>query len=470
MINKKFQSRSIYERTQKSVHIPLHIIGILCAVVLFAPYQASTNVQPYEQEFIITAYYSPLEGQCCYVKGGYEADKILNGQGISAADGTGVYPGMIAAPSSYSFGSKVKLPSIGVFTVHDRGGAINELGNGTHRLDIWVGHGEEGLARALEFGVVRVKGTVYPKSHNMPATVFNIKTFSAPLSRLFQYQLDQTTLLDIEHKVNDYSYSVVMLQEKLKLLGYFSHDITGVFGEVTQNSLRRFIVDYKINQPSDKLTQKSASIILSAVYRMNANDPIENSVNESSSPKVISQAQRILRFLGYYSGRTDGKYSKNLAESILKFQQEYWLVGTAQDPGAGQIGPITSKHLFALWDRTLVSAFAEKLLLKKDIEEYLDKNGDIMKTFLHEGNMGPQVRLLQQLLTRNNFFPEEEINGYFGPLTKESVTKYQISKGIISSRNSHGAGIVGPATLSFLRQEEMRKLYKLVRAEGWAAL
>ena len=42
---------------------------------------------PYEQEFVITAYYSPQPNQCCYVKGGYVADKILNGEGHTTADG-----------------------------------------------------------------------------------------------------------------------------------------------------------------------------------------------------------------------------------------------------------------------------------------------------------------------------------------------------------------------------------------------
>ncbi|MDO8468347.1 MAG: 3D domain-containing protein [Candidatus Peribacter sp.] len=146
----------------RTARLPRHLKVLIAALALVAPVMAAgvSRDLPREQDFILTAYYSPLPGQCCYVKGGYRADKVLNGEGTNGADGTEVYPGMIAAPSSYAFGTVVALPGIGRFAVHDRGGAIVEL-DGAHRLDIWVGYGEEGLARALAFGVRRVRGTVY---------------------------------------------------------------------------------------------------------------------------------------------------------------------------------------------------------------------------------------------------------------------------------------------------------------------
>ena len=70
--------------------------------------------------FMATAYYSPLPDQETYYRGSYEADVALNGGGISAADGTGVYAGMIAAPSTYPFGTKIYLDGLGIVSVHDR--------------------------------------------------------------------------------------------------------------------------------------------------------------------------------------------------------------------------------------------------------------------------------------------------------------------------------------------------------------
>src|SRR5688572_25464870 len=90
-----------------------HMHKILSATLMLAllctsfPAVAQEAVAPQEIDFVLTAYYSPLPGQCCYVKGGLVADKVLNGNGTHGADGTSVYAGMLAAPPSYAFGTKV---------------------------------------------------------------------------------------------------------------------------------------------------------------------------------------------------------------------------------------------------------------------------------------------------------------------------------------------------------------------------
>ena len=60
-----------------------------------------------KQEFIVTAYYSPLPDQNFYLKGNYEAEKILNGNGTNGASGKPVFIGMIAAPKTYNFGTRI---------------------------------------------------------------------------------------------------------------------------------------------------------------------------------------------------------------------------------------------------------------------------------------------------------------------------------------------------------------------------
>ncbi len=156
------------------------------------------NGQPFEQDFIITAYYSPLPGQCGYVMGDIDADKYLNGQGTNGADGTPVYAGMAAAPPAYPFGTRLVLPGIGTVTVHDRGGAIQE-GEKAHRLDLWVGSGEEGLARALKFGVQHVHAIVYPtQSTPQPAESMDLTSLPAPTHALAPYLTDNAKISDCE--------------------------------------------------------------------------------------------------------------------------------------------------------------------------------------------------------------------------------------------------------------------------------
>jgi len=445
-------------------------------MIIAAPMQTLSGsdpfkgTQPFEQEFLVTAYYSPLPGQCCYVKGGLEADMILNGEGEIAADGTEVYPGMIAAPSRYKFGTRIALPGLGVFEVHDRGGAIQERADGVHRLDIWVGHGEEGLARALSFGLQSFTGTIYPSSGSQPKVSFLFESLPLFFARLNPYKPSDGNFLSVRPKLGDRGPSVEMLQEHLKTAGYFNRSVTDLFGEETQRGLAAFVRDYQLEEPVDHLTEKTAAYLLAASYRSDARDPVSGYVDKSAAPSVVIEAQRILRFLGYYKGRTDGEYSDELAGTILKFQQDHGLVGTLNDPGAGRIGPITTEALELAWNRKLVERRAERLFDRKRIEEILVERGEVIERFLEEGEGWPEVRQLQHELSERGYFPPDRITGYFGGLTREAVLRYQMAHGLVSSPDDEAAGFVGPYTLEQMKKERVRELYSLMRAEGWGAL
>lgn len=451
---------------------PLRIRALITLLAFVAP----TNVSgidpsaPYEQEFVLTAYYSPLPGQCCYVLGGYEADKVLNGEGHTAADGTKVYPGMLAGPPSYAFGTRVMLPGLGTLTVHDRGGAIQVMNSGAHRLDVWVGSGEEGLARALAFGVKRIRGTVYPLGSRQPGNDFDLARLQAPMERLSPFGVQIENLLALSPKLGDRNLSTAIFQDHLRSAGYFDRASSGYFGSETEDALKKFLADFRLQEPSDHLTQRTAAFLLAASRRNGTDLPIDGIVEKGSGEDAIAQSQRILRFLGYYTGRTDGVYSLAFHGAILSFQQEKGLVGTAVDPGAGRIGPLTRRALQAEWNRRLVAVRADQYLTVHAVEEQLIDRGQTLDMFLAEGHTGPRVRLLQHLLSERGYFAEEKINGNFGALTASAVQKYQLSEGIITSASDDGAGSVGPETLQSLRREERAKAYQIVRGQGWKAL
>ncbi len=456
----------------RAARLPRHLKWLIAAVTLVAPAMVtgvSTNL-PREQEFILTAYYSPLPGQCCYVKGGYRADKILNGEGTHGADGTPVYPGMIAAPASYAFGTVVSLPGIGRFAVHDRGGAITELTGGAHRLDIWVGEGEEGLARALAFGVRRVRGTVYDTGGFQPKERFSLDSFPAVLERLEPFLVRSADLLAVSVKAGDRGLSVSMLQRALKKAGFFDQSSTGLYGEKTQEALARFNAAYGLQEPSDHLSERSAAFLAAAVQRSDADPPVMKNVDRHARAPIIRTAQRTMRFLGYYKGRTNGVYDDVLAAAILKFQQNAQLVGTAEDPGAGRIGPLTRGKLETEWNQKLVVDLADRLLILRRVEGLLDERGKNVDRFLSEGDSGPSVTLLQRLLADRGYFPDAKVNGHFGPQTREAVLQYQMDRQLVVAEGGAGAGTVGPQTLKSLRAEEQQEAYLLVRAEGWRAL
>ncbi|MCD5380381.1 3D domain-containing protein, partial [Candidatus Gracilibacteria bacterium] len=126
----------------------------------------NSGLEGTETYFVVSAYYSPLPGQKRYATGSYARDIKLNGNGTHGASGVAVHPGFIAAPSTYSFGTKIEIEGLGVGTVEDRGGAIVRAGVRGHeydRLDIWMGYGDEGLTRALNWGKKTVKGKIMPR-------------------------------------------------------------------------------------------------------------------------------------------------------------------------------------------------------------------------------------------------------------------------------------------------------------------
>lgn len=451
--------------------MPIHRITWIVAGMLFViPGQTYGNtVGAREQEFIVTAYYSPVPGQCCYITGGLAADRVVNGVGVRAADGTGVYPGMAAAPASYAFGTRIRVPGIGVVEVHDRGGAIVELPRGMHRMDLWVGSGEEGLARALAFGVQRFRGTVYPVGSRQPVVSLDLAQLPAPWERLKTY-VRAEGLLSARPKMGEQGYSVALLQEHLRNLGYLSYPVTGLFGPVTEGALGSFLHAMALHLPSNELTERATAFLLAALKRKGSARNVIHTVHRGSSPRAVRTAQKALRLLGFYRGRTHGQYDDTLFHAILAFQQAAKLVGTEKDPGAGRIGPLTKSALERERFRLLVARDAERLLAFHTLRELLRKRGEHIDQFLAEGETGPEVRVLQQFLVERGFFPLGKVNGVFGPLTKSAVLAFQMAEGLVKSDSDPAAGYVGPGTLRHLQEGKIRSLYAKVRAEGWGKL
>lgn len=446
------------------------IIGLLIAFLApaWALMEGTPRPKAFERDFVITAYYSPVADQCCYVRGSMRADKALNGEGVRGADGTGVYPGMIAAPPNYAFGTRIVLPGLGAMTVHDRGGAI-DAGDHADRLDIWVGYGEEGLARALAFGVRHVRGTVYPIGTSAPRERFALGTLASPAERLKPFLVLDHGLLDARPALHQKGLSVMLLQNALRDIGYFDHATTGLFEAATQKGLAAFQRDMKLTGTADRLTERSAAFLAAAVNEKHSPTSIPI-VGPGSNSSSIATAQRLLRFLGVYRGRTDGEYDAALQKAILQFQQRQGLVGDATSPGAGRIGPLTRQKLFSAWRRALIAQRAGNLLLLRRVAEVLARSGRFPDTFLASGMTGPAVRSYQAVLAARGLFPADKINGVFGPLTAQVTVDYQKAAGIIRTAADENAGRVGPQTLRQLRRDEQEKMYKLVRGFGWGVL
>lgn len=216
---------------------------------------------PYEATFVISAYYSPLPCQNKYVTGSYEGDIRLNGGGRRGADGTPVFPGMIAAPRTYDFGTKIYIPGVGITEVHDRGGAIVSAGNkgqSYDRLDIWMGYGDKGLQRALSWGKRTITSTVYGPNSDVEVEIAldGYSSDEANASDCSSVQMSSPGFTDLpnvkpnsEKPKNEFGgglsigmsgNEVFALQTELTKLNFFKGPITGFYGELTEHSVFKF--------------------------------------------------------------------------------------------------------------------------------------------------------------------------------------------------------------------------------------
>lgn len=421
--------------------------------------------KPRTQQFVVTAYYSPLPNQCCYFRGNYEEEIAFNGRGIAGADGTLVYPGMIAGPDTYAFGTVIDLPGVGVGTIHDRGGRIIEWGDDIHRIDIWMGHGEEGLARALEWGVRNVKGTVYPLgSENVPAEKMVLEHFNADSKILASLPKSDPVDLVRMAEFGDRAYSVRILQANLKDLGYFTENPTGQFGPVTQDALRRFQSEYGIPGDGTSVTIETAAALTAALGITDKNLPeLSQGLDKGASGSDVRQAQKLLRYLGYYRGRTDGIFDQNLKESVTAFQIARGIVPAATDQFAGRIGPATRAAILKEWKVKVVESKAKSLARKIDLADKV-KSEDLPKKFLSKGDRGKEVRLLQSFLIDAGYLDDAGATGTFAGRTLAALTQYQLDKGIVPSVEAKGAGVFGPATRIVISQDLVALKWQEVRS------
>ena len=102
----------------------------------------------------VTAYYKPRPRQKKFATGSYRREIRLNGGGITAS-GKSVCIGYAAAdPRIFPFGSVLEVPGHGWVVVEDTGGRIKGK-----RLDIFVGEGDTGREKAMDWGerVILVK-------------------------------------------------------------------------------------------------------------------------------------------------------------------------------------------------------------------------------------------------------------------------------------------------------------------------
>ncbi len=341
-----------------------------------------------DRKFTVTGYYSPLPNQTYYVTGSYEAEKRLNGHGIAGADGTPVFPGMIAAPKSYAFGTKICLPDFGCGSVHDRGGAIVEKGGRNiarhDRLDLWMGYGEEGLARALDLGLWHTQGQIYTleESANVEVAV-NFKAVT-PISRLVE--VPAPPLFTKNLYKGDTGENVKDLQIALETLGYYTGLIDSEYSAalkaaVLDFQLEAFVIDKATDTGAGGFGPKTQTALSAAINKHETQKALlkrwndfhfEGNLSKGKRDESVLKLQEILVQRELLDHQPTGYFGKLTKIALIEFQLAEGLIVNQSSAGAGSVGPKTRALLNSLLaneqDQTAQDQAAQKAFVQKENE------------------------------------------------------------------------------------------------------
>jgi peptidoglycan hydrolase-like protein with peptidoglycan-binding domain/3D (Asp-Asp-Asp) domain-containing protein len=436
--------------------------------------------KPQQKIFYVSGYYSPQEGQSFYLRGNLDQEIKLNGAGVHGASGKDVYSGMLAAPKGYTFGTKIKLEGVGVGTVDDRGGAIVEAGkrgNSYDRIDIWMGYGEEGLKRALTWGLRKVIGYIYPAGTNIDNSI-DVGLFPI-LNKQWPSNTD-ASLFPRNLGKGDTGADVQKLQEILVEMGYLDRDPGEFYDIKTIDAVYRFQVDEKIVAKDTEIgagyfgsqtrkalikrwydvqeQQRKQQVALKTEKQNMMNDFPVNLGKNAGSKSDIQTLQKTLLQLGYTLDIT-GKYDTKTISAVCDYQKKKGIIDTDTDYGAGYFGSQTKLFLVEdLWQQKVKGQSPVILSVTEQnkagtsakvpvtVQASLDSN-------LDKTSKGDAVIALQQKLQELGYF-DGDPTGYYGSKTEAAVFAFQQKYKLVGTLQSKGAGIFGSLT-----REKFKSVY-----------
>lgn len=363
-----------------------HFLFINLSIFTFQTVQADAPIYASENKFVVTAYYSPLPNQQHYFKWSYEADIKLNGRWVTWASGKDVFVWMIAAPKSYAFGTKIYLDGIWVGEVADRWWAIVSTDPNESRwydydrLDIWMGYGDEWLARALAFGKQTVHGYVLADSSSQ--TTIHLESFSAPLSVLTKYKVENNVSslpkisysstptsvnsdwwnISIDPK-NPNSQNVKNLQKVLHDMWIYKGEINGKY-----ETIKNIIIEYQIlNSLVTAKESKEAWYVWPKTLTQlkkdypeykKQQDEIQNkhkaiseyiddigSISYGQTNEKVRTLQQTLKILGYFDKQDTANFGDITKDALIQYQLEKNIISSKDSVEAGYFGPKTKQQL-----------------------------------------------------------------------------------------------------------------------------
>lgn len=455
----------------KKVLAAVCVVSLQIPWILF-PFTVKASEDTY---FVVTAYYSPLPNQNNYLRGDYEKEKILNGEWIQWASGKKVFSGMLAAPKSYAFGTKIYLEWVGIGSVEDRGGAIVPAGKRGYkydRIDIWVGYGDEWLKRALAWGKRTVKWKILDDASTPTIDINNFQIPKNLVIKNNRYVAWPSIFHNSIGKDSD-TTTIKELQKHLKNSWVYMWKEDGVYNTELIDAITHFQKEYKIIESAKDpgawywwiKTRKKYSSLYNSWFFTKTSTPssiqkekniFDTYIHPKSSTEDIKKLQKVLKELWKYTGEETGNY-KDILDIMISYQIEKTIIKKETDIAAGHFWPKTRAQM--------KSDYEVYLTKKKKEEEYKAMIAKLEKENLEEaskmvdgiGNVqfwvtSENVRELQIILKELGYFDYKD-TAIFWKITKESIIKYQLDNEIIASQTEVTAWLVWPKTKASLKED-----------------
>jgi peptidoglycan hydrolase-like protein with peptidoglycan-binding domain len=152
-----------------------------------------------------------------------------------------------------------------------------------------------------------------------------------------------TTLATRILQKGDGGEEVRILQERLRVAGYYYGNVTGIFGSITEDAVKRFQKAY--NLPSDGIVTQATLRRLPSIsvgYGEEVPQPVANSdkLRLGDRGEAVRVLQEQLIKAGYLEGEPNGYYGLYTADAVRRFQAENYLAGS------GIAGPTTRAKLY----------------------------------------------------------------------------------------------------------------------------
>ena len=142
----------------------------------------------------------------------------------------------------------------------------------------------------------------------------------------------------------DEGEEVRVLQERLRVAGYYKGNSSGVFGSITEEAVKRFQQAYKLDAdgvvgPETERKLPTSGIGYGEDTPKRSNDGQLQIGDRGEAVRVV---QEQLIKAGYLEGEPNGNYGPNTADAVRKFQTANYLASS------GVAGPTTRAKLYSL--------------------------------------------------------------------------------------------------------------------------